>query len=290
MAVGSSSPRRRGGASASPAAATPQPEQQRQRPRRKTEEDGVADDDRGALPAAAYIATFVGAILVAGVRSRAVAVRGRASESLLDDVVLGAHPLHTFVVLFSAVNVLICVWELALWFHIDRVKQLYAHFARVTPRGRLPSPFFVAERVKLADALSLRHWAVVWSTYSLLDESYTVTGSFGHCIDSGNGVTTLLPSLAMALASADPLGVLGLSPRTFGFVSALALWQGLYGTLLYALQYVENRRWEKHGTSLANIVLFVVGTNIFWVVGPAFGLYACYDMVATDSTRVFGVA
>jgi len=39
---------------------------------------------------------------------------------------------------------------------------------------------------------------ILWSTYSLLDPSYVSTTSFGFWIDTGNGITTLVPTLLLS--------------------------------------------------------------------------------------------
>ena len=50
------------------------------------------------------------------------------------------------------------------------------------------SPVFLFQRVTLSEVLSVRYWAIMWSTYAQLDPAYVDTTSFGYCVDVGNGV------------------------------------------------------------------------------------------------------
>lgn len=52
------------------------------------------------------------------------------------------------------------------------------------------------------------------SRYATLDPSYAQQGSFGFCVDVGNGFTTLAPSVLFALSITRPL----LDARVLGMV------------------------------------------------------------------------
>jgi hypothetical protein len=56
---------------------------------------------------------------------------------------------------------------------------------------------------------------------------------------------------------------------------------------VYFFQWVNNSRWQEHGMTPKMSILFVFLPNVFWIVFPALGLYACYDMVTSNSIRVF---
>ena len=98
---------------------------------------------------------------------------------------------------FSAINAWICVCEIALLVHSGAIRREYEGFNAKLGVGRLP-PIFLFEHASLSQIFSLRYWAVMWSTYSVLDPSYSDTTTFGFCVDVGNGVTTLLPTLLYA--------------------------------------------------------------------------------------------
>jgi len=226
-----------------------------------------------------YVAAFVGSLI-----GLAVAIRyfHRPSENhtLLQ-------PLHLGVTLYCAVNILICIWEIALYVHIHHIKQTFEGYKKKLEAGQLPSPLFLFQDVPLREAFSLKHWHDVWATYSLLDVSYSQVGSFGFNIDVGNGFSTLLPSLAFLAGSTDPALVFGASARQLGLISALFFYQAMYGTFVYFFQYVNNARWDDHKTPTSLIIALVGGSNGFWIVGPSFALYACYRMVMEDSVAVF---
>ena len=118
--------------------------------------------------------------------------------------------------------------------------------------------------------------------YSLYDPSYSNPESFGFFIDVGNGFSTLLPTLAVPLASA-----LGLAPerRLPFFCVALAVnWQMFYGTLVYFLSFFYNGRHKGRGWK--EVAGFVGVSNALWLIGPAAGMYASYEVIRTGEMTV----
>lgn len=81
--------------------------------------------------------------------------------------------------LFNNINVLICIWEMGLGINIKLIQSQYQAMKRKLPPGGLPQPIFMFRRVPFAEAIGLKHWALVWSTYSLMDPSYSDTTTFG---------------------------------------------------------------------------------------------------------------
>ena len=55
--------------------------------------------------------------------------------------------------------------------------------------------------ISLSEALSLKTWASIWSTYAMIDPSYADTRSFGFWIDTGNGISTLIPTREHLIAT-----------------------------------------------------------------------------------------
>jgi hypothetical protein len=228
-----------------------------------------------------WVAIFVVANVALGVYTRAQAFRIE-SDNVMDYL----QPLHVIVCLYCAVNILINLWEIALFLYIKRIQSTYIGYKKKLEQGRLPSPLFLFQHISLGTAASFEFWHDVWATYSLLDVSYAQEGSFGYNIDVCNGFSTIIPSLLFIISSCNPKNVLGASPRTFGFVSALFFYQAMYGTFVYLFQYVMNKRWLDHQTPAWQIVALVFGTNVFWIIGPIFGLYASYKMVIDDNVKV----
>jgi len=228
-----------------------------------------------------YVVIFVVAQTALGVFTRAQALN-ITSSNLADYI----QPLHLFTCLYCAVNIMINLWEIALFLHIDRIKATFDGYKKKCEDGKLPSPLFLLHDVSFSKACSFEFWHDVWATYSLLDVSYSQKGSFGFNIDVGNGFSTLLPSLLFLTSACNPQKSLGVSPRTFGFVSALFFYQAMYGTFVYMFQYVNNKRWKDHNTPVSQIIFLVCGTNGFWIIGPIAGLVVSYMMVLQDSVQV----
>lgn len=81
--------------------------------------------------------------------------------------------------LFSVINAMICYWELSLFYYRKLVSDQFDGFKRKLEAGMLPQPMFMYQPVTFLEALGLKHWAKVWSTYSLMDPSYSDTTTFG---------------------------------------------------------------------------------------------------------------
>ena len=62
-------------------------------------------------------------------------------------------------------------------------------------------------------------------------------------------------------------------------------WQVLYGTLIYILSFVFNKRYE--GKSLTEVVLFVGLTNGTWFVFPIIGIWSCVIVLRDGNLEVF---
>jgi hypothetical protein len=217
-------------------------------------------------PAIAYVSLFVGGLWLG-----LVALHWR-----LHGVVSA---VHAPLALFQCINLLITLWELVLFVYIDEIKARYAGKLKKLERGQLGS-IFLFEPVALRDALSARYWSEVWAVYSLLDESYSDTGSFGWSIDTGNGFSTLVPTVLLALGMS--LQERLMPARWLGILGVAANWQMLYGTVVYFMQYVVNRRWRKHGSTSGQIFVMVLCSNVTWVVFPALGLWASCRLILAD--------
>ena len=202
-----------------------------------------------------YIVGFVGAWFVAAVYWRSQYLFP-GSEDLLN-------PLHLAVVTYCSVNILICIWEIALWVHQDRVIELYNIYKKKLAKGNLPNPLFLFTDISFFDAFGLRFWADVWGTYSLLDVSYSQPGSFGYNADVGNGFSTLVPTILTLITVSNPnmIKPYGVSVRMMGFFLAWSHWQAMYGTFVYFFQYIHRDRYKDHNTSFSQFVFLVCGSN-----------------------------
>ncbi len=83
----------------------------------------------------------------------------------------GWNPVQALLALFCAINVMVCWWELGLFFNRKLIKTQYNAFRRRLrgTKDGMPSPMFMFDEVAMSEALTLKYWAWVWSTYSLMD-------------------------------------------------------------------------------------------------------------------------
>lgn len=126
-------------------------------------------------------------------------------------------------------------------------------------------------------------WSKMWSTYSLYDPSYQNRESFGFFIDFGNGLSTIPPCLLINFAIVRPDMV---SPLWVGCIGIAMYWQVMYGTIIYLLSFIYNRRYV--GKSILEVCLFVGFSNSLWMIFPPIGMYACVCMLRDGSMDVFG--
>jgi hypothetical protein len=118
-------------------------------------------------------------------------------------------------------------------------------------------------------------WAIMWSTYSLWDPSYQNQESFGFFIDVGNGWSTIPPCLLWNAAILVPQQLLQRSEYAYlwvGVIGCCSYWQVLYGTIIYFLSFIFNKRYE--GMPLAEVAGFVGFANGIWFFFPIAALYA----------------
>jgi hypothetical protein len=83
---------------------------------------------RVAMYAVVYIAAFVATLTVPFV----VVDTQRRTDADAWTFAFASHAnaTHGALVLFNAINVLICAWEIALWVHRERVKKLHVGFVK----------------------------------------------------------------------------------------------------------------------------------------------------------------
>jgi hypothetical protein len=188
-------------------------------------------------------------------------------------------PTHLALAGFLVVNIMICLWEIALLLHIKRITRRSRSFLRKLPRGSL-GELCLFKDMPLRAALSFEGWSEIWVAYSLCDTSYADAKSFGWSIDTGNGISALLPSMLWCVCMSDHTV---LSPKLLGIVGVAHFWQMAYGTILYFFQYCYHRRWEKHSNSWGQIFALVIASNATWILFPSLGLWASSKLILADS-------
>jgi hypothetical protein len=190
---------------------------------------------------------------------------------------------------FNNLNILIALCEIVLGNHIDTIQQDYRKFQKQYPgQQRYQAAFaYLLYPLSLRTLFSGRVWSQMWSTYSLWDPSYSNPESFGFFIDVGNGWSTIPPCVLWNVAILFPQWIHSYQLDTLvGFIGACSYWQVLYGTIIYLLSFLWNKRYQ--GKPLAEVMGFVGVTNGIWFVFPLFALYASYQILLhKDCTQVF---
>jgi hypothetical protein len=187
---------------------------------------------------------------------------------------------------FNNLNILIALCEIALGKHIALIKSDFQKMKQqYAPKNEemdaaLAFLFMPLPWDRLFDG---KLWSRMWSTYALYDPSYQNDESFGFFIDVGNGWSTIPPCVLMNAAIAMPQRS---SPLLVGCICLASYWQILYGTIIYFLSFIWNKRWQ--GKKLGQVMAFVGISNGIWFFFPLAGIYACVSILDTKDFSVFG--
>ncbi|KAL7542341.1 hypothetical protein ACHAXR_011702 [Thalassiosira sp. AJA248-18] len=192
-------------------------------------------------------------------------------------------PLALSLLFFNNLNIFIAICEIILGLNIEYIQRDYQKL-----RAKYKGNEWGACIAYLTMPLTIRQlfdakvWAKMWSTYALYDPSYQNQESFGFFIDFGNGLSTIPPSVLVNIATVYPNAV---SPLWVGCIGLAMYWQVMYGTIIYVLSFVFNRRYE--GKTLLEVCLFVGVSNSLWFFFPMAGIYSCVCMLKDGNMEVF---
>lgn len=191
----------------------------------------------------------------------------------------------TSLLIFNNLNIFISYCEICLGRHILHIQSDYKKLRSKYQGNEWGACIqYLTMPLTIEQCFDGRIWSKMWSTYALYDPSYQNHESFGFFIDFGNGMSTIPPSLLMNLAIVWYMDDT-LSPLLVGCVGIAMYWQVLYGTLIYILSFVFNKRYE--GKSLTEVVLFVGLTNGIWFVFPIIGIWSCVIVLRDGNLEVF---
>lgn len=200
------------------------------------------------------------------------------------DKSLFSNPIIPSLLFFNNVNILVACWEISLGNNIMLIKEDYAKLSKkYNGREREGCMAFFFMPMTLSQIFDGKFWSKVWSTYSLYDPSYQNHESFGFFIDFGNGMSTIPPSILWNFAMVFPENF---SPLLVGCIGIAMYWQVMYGTIIYVLSFLFNRRYE--GKSILEVAGFVGISNCLWFFFPIVGIYASVCMLRDGDMTVFG--
>ena len=201
---------------------------------------------------------------------------------LIHSLLYGFNLSQSIIAFFLVINILICIWEICLSIYIDTIKaennKLLEKYGK-NPVEAVTKLLF--QDLSVTQIFTLKTWTKIWATYALYDPSYANRESFGFFVDFGNGWVTLIPSIAFLYAMTFD----GISARTMGLIGLVKFYQECYGTVMYVLTYIYNRRYVNR--SLVECVLVVGISNSLWFFFPIFGMILCREMISSDSYNIF---
>ena len=192
--------------------------------------------------------------------------------------------LHSLFCLFFSVNLLICYWEICLFFLRDRIGVRAGYWREVQGRtGRSPAYGFFATRIRLTKVLSPAVWADAWAAYCYYDDSYADRRTFGFNVDIANGFVTPVPTLVLyaAFTVGDP------SALVAGVIGLMLSWQWVYMTSTYLVSFFVARRHTL--VSRRDMYIYIVAINSFWILCALLGIYVSIALIANGDYRVLGL-
>ena len=191
--------------------------------------------------------------------------------------------IHSVLSLFFSINLLVCYWEICLFFRRDYIERRTDYWReRQRETGRTPAGEFLGSRVPLTRTLSPTVWADAWATYAQYDSSYADRRTFGFNVDIGNGFVTPLPT--MILFAAYTFDFL---PAVYaGILGAMVFWQWIYATTLYGVSFFVAKRQTR--ISRLETFTFIIVINSFWVLCALLGLYVSIRLIVDGNYSVLG--
>ena len=191
---------------------------------------------------------------------------------------------HCLFTLFFSINLLICYWEMCLFFRRDYIEQRAEFWRRRREdTGKTPAVEFLTTSVPLNGILSPTVWADVWATYSMYDSAYADRNTYGFNIDIANGFTTPASTLILYVTYTG-----GLLPAVAaGILGAMLFWQWVYASSLYVVSFVVGRKQTRITTR--EFYVYVFSLNAIWVLIPMLGLYVSIRLILDGDYSALGI-
>ena len=191
--------------------------------------------------------------------------------------------IHCLLSLFFSVNLLICYWEICLFFRSDYIETRTEYWRkRRHETGRTPAIEFLTAKFPLTRMLSPTLWADVWATYAQYDDSYADRRTFGFSADIANGFITPIPTLILYAAYTA-----GSLPALFaGILGIMLFWQWTYVTSVYWVSFFVAKQQSRISRREKYIYIFAI--NSYWVLCALLGLYVSIRLVLDGNYSVLG--
>lgn len=187
--------------------------------------------------------------------------------------------------LFFSTNLVICYWEMCLFFRREEIKSRLEHWRRRhEDTGRTPAVEFLTTRVPLRRMLSPTVWADVWATYSMFDSAYADRNTYGFNIDIANGFTT--PASTVFLYAAFTSGEV--PALATGIIGAMLFWQWTYASTLYLVSFFVGQKQRRITTR--EFYVYIFGPNAIWILIPIVGIYVSIRLILDGDYSVLGIS
>lgn len=223
-----------------------------------------------ALPAGAIAALKIAVLVLLGIGIR-YGVHGDLNA------------IHVLLSLFFSINLLVCYWEVCLFFRRDSVEKRAEYWRRRRRESnRASTREFFAARVPLARLLSPTIWADAYAAYTQYDAAYADRRMFGFMVDVGNGFVTPLPTLILYAAYTLQVG----PALVAGVVGVGLFWQWTYVTSLYVASFFVARR--QYLISSRDTWIYIWAINALWVAFAVLGMYVSIRLISDGDFGVLG--
>ena len=186
--------------------------------------------------------------------------------------------------LFFSINLVICYWEMCLFFRRDYIEERAEFWRRRRDdTGKTPAVEFLTTSVPLNRILSPTVWADVWATYSMFDSAYADRNTYGFNIDIANGFITPAPTLILYVTYTG-----GLLPAVAaGILGAMLFWQWVYASSLYVVSFFVGRKQTRITTR--EFYIYIFSLNAIWVLIPMLGLYVSIRLILDGDYSALGM-
>ena len=227
-------------------------------------------DSRWSAPAGLIAVLAIGLLAIPGVVAH-YALHG------------GLNVFHILFSLFFSTNLVICYWEICLFFRRDDMDARAEYWRRRgNDGGRTPAIAFLTARVPLSQVCSPTVWADVWAAYSTFDSAYIDRNTYGFNVDIANGFATPVPTLILYVAFTG-----GLLPAVaVGILGTMLCWQWVYLSSLYLVSFFVGQK--RNRLSRRDFYIFILGMNSAWILIPVVGLYVSIRLILDDNFSVLG--
>jgi len=190
--------------------------------------------------------------------------------------------LYVALVIFLWFQVIFCVLEIAcLWTHRRYLRQQWDRIdGGLKGRGLELLIAALKSPISHRNLFSRNEWSKGFIGWGVLDRDYATQNSFGYVAEVGNGLISVVPTVAVLVCMMFPI----VSPIVLGVIGVAFYYQLVWGTGLYMFglwvfgENSENSFWGN---------FWLIWGNLPWGLVSLFGLYSSVRLIFDESYQVF---